>query len=483
MEEMSVLNERTQQIRQCICDHVASRLHRAIEKWNGKTDSAAKDKIKKAHEKYQLRSILFKGAQAAGGITIASHIAKGIHPDLKVKEVSNLTVNFSQMSSLDLLGSHILPVECSLLDTTGDGAYNNAAYELYLLLDCKWQNETLGSLLAKGDEDAISAFLFNNEFSENDVESWLNLLQNKCTLPVANTKEKQVYWLCNSDNPLVDSDYELLVPLYPASLVHQVYLKIQDHRFSEANKGARQAYYARKAYDGVFHHYPDLAVQKMGGTKPHNISQLNSERGGNNYLLASLPPPMELGQTRTLRLPINDASVFDRVFPARLQVRKTLRQLHQFLASNPKPNQDTRQRRQAYIDTLIDELVCLAGELLQNLPAGWTSEGGDEQKRFQNLHRTEQLWLDPLRAKLPQEQLFAQEWLFMDWPAEVGKRFANWLNHALRNQLPFGDVEARQWQKALLVDEGGFKQQLRALRQQLDAPHHIPIRKTHEETL
>lgn len=475
-----MLNERAQQIRQCMCDHVTSRFNKVIEKFNGKTDSTTSKKIQEAQEKYQLESILSKGARAASGITIASHIAKGIHPDLKVKDVSNLAINFSEIFSLDELGSHVLSSNKSLWDATGNGSYNSHAYELYLLLDCKWKDETLGSLLSRGDVDAISALTFNHEFSENYVEIWLDLLRNKCASPAADTKERQVYWLCNSEQPLVDSDYEILVPLYPASLVHQAYLKIQEHRFGEANKAARQAYYAHKAHAGVFHHYPDLAVQKMGGTKPQNISQLNSERGGNNYLLASLPPTW---RASAARLPVHSHSVFERLFPARPEVRKTLRQLRQFLASDLEPNQQTRQRRAAYIDTLIDEMVSLSGELVQTMPAGWTSPSIDTEGCFKNLPRAEQLWLDPLRAQLPAEADFAQEWLQMDWPAEVGKRFANWLNHALKNQLPVGDAEARQWQKALLVDEEGFKQQLRELRQQLDAPHYIPIRQTHAELM
>lgn len=413
-------------------------------------------------------------AQRVAQIQAVTHALKPIHPDAKG---TNLYVELGELPELQVLGSHVLGAGF-VHDVVGSAA----ALDVYKFLRLELDGRTLLAALLAEDAGAMRALHHDPMQAKSLRDAFIALMQPRTANTSTHPLAKQLYWLTGSD-PNVNSDYELLAPLFPTSLVHAIYGQIQDHRFGEANKGARQAYYARKAYDGVFHHYPDLAVQKMGGTKPHNISQLNSERGGNNYLLASLPPPMELGQTRTLRLPINDASVFDRVFPARLQVRKTLRQLHQFLASNPKPNQDTRQRRQAYIDTLIDELVCLAGELLQNLPAGWTSEGGDEQNRFQNLHRTEQLWLDPLRAKLPQEQLFAQEWLFMDWPAEVGKRFANWLNHALRNQLPFGDVEARQWQKALLVEEGSFKQQLRTLRQQLDAPHHIPIRKTHEETL
>mgnify|MGYP000662151350 CR=1 FL=1 len=87
---------------------------------------------------------------------------------------------------------------------------------------------------------------------------------------------------------------------------------------------------------------------------------------------------------------------------------------------------------------------------------------------FADLHRSEQLWLDPLRAEQPDEADFAREWLQMDWPAAVGQRFANWLNAQLRGKLPLGDAEARAWEKELLTDEDGFQQQLRALRQRLN---------------
>ena len=82
--------------------------------------------------------------------------------------------------------------------------------------------------------------------------------------------------------------------------------------------------------------------------------------------------------------------------------------------------------------------------------------------------REEQLWLDPLRTELRDEADFAREWLWMDWPAEVGKRFANSLNSQLFGQLPVGDAEARVWKKELLTDEDGFEQQLRELRKRLE---------------
>ena len=41
----------------------------------------------------------------------------------------------------------------------------------------------------------------------------------------------------------------------------------------------------------------------------------------------------------------------------------------------------------------------------------------------------------------------------MDWPEQVGKRFANWLNAQLQGKLPVGDAEAREWRRVLLADD------------------------------
>src|SRR2546427_271286 len=145
----------------------------------------------------------------------------------------------------------------------------------------------------------------------------------------------------------------------------------------EGQRRRRHAPCARAAPDGVFHDYPGLAVQKMGGTKPQNISQLNSERGGVNYLLASLPP---VWRSSDVRLPVHASSVFDRLFIGRPEVRSTVRKLRAFLATDPEPNLQTRERREAFMDALIDEMVSLAGEVQQTLPAGWSRDVERDRK-------------------------------------------------------------------------------------------------------
>lgn len=440
-------------------EHVTHRLTHALGKLEGKTDPATQKRRAELVEKYQLAGIVEKGVRVAKDIAVASHIAKGVHPDLRVKTTTNLAVNFSELPQLNVLGSHVLSDDEKLHDTTGDGAKNAAAYELYLLLECRFEGQKLIDLLRCKDPDAIEAVNSSVQLDDAAVLC-IQLLEPKCAAVSANTLAKQLYWLTGSD-ACDDAHYTLLAPLYATSLAHAVHAQVQEDRFGEANKAARQARRERKMHDGVFHDYPGLAVQNMGGTKPQNISQLNSERRGVNYLLSSLPPKW---QTSAVRLPVHAASVFDRLFIARPEVRNTVRALRVFLESTPNANLATRERREALLDTLVDELVSLAAELQQFLPPGWSRD----DERFADLHRSEQLWLDPLRAEQPDEADFAREWLQLDWPAVVGQRFANWLNAQLRGKLPLGDAEARAWQKELLTDEDGFQQQLRALRQRLN---------------
>jgi len=395
---------------------------------------------------------LASAAKRVEQIQAVTHSLKPIHPDARG---TNLYVEPASLPALAELGSHALGAQFA-----GDVVGNAAALDVYKFLKLEVNGRSLLTALLAQDADALAALHTDPAQAQSLRDAFVSLTQPHAEGPSSHTLAKQLYWL-TGDEACADADYALLAPLYATSLAHAVHAQVQEDRFGEANKTARVAKKERKAHDGVFHDYPGLAVQNMGGTKPQNISQLNSERRGMNYLLSSLPPQW---QTSAMRLPVQAGSVFDRLFIARPEVRRTVRALRQFLESDPEPNLATRQHREALLDTLLDELVSLAAELQQQLPPGWSLD----DDRFANLHRSEQLWLDPLRAELPDQAAFAQEWLQMDWPTDIGKRFANWLNAQLRDKLPLGDAEAREWAKVLLADEDGFQQQLRSLRDRLD---------------
>lgn len=448
-----VVNESSTCWRSAICAFINERLQTKLDKLGD--DDPKRQELGTQH----LPPVwLEDAARRVQQIQAVTHSLKPIHPDARG---TNLYVEPAQLPTLAELGSHALGAGFA-----GDVVGNAAALDVYKLLKLQVGGRSLLSALLAGDVDALQALHDDPAQAQVWREAFIGLTQPRAGGPSSHGRAKQMYWL-TGDDASDDAQYELLAPLYATSLAHAVYGEIQEHRFGEVNKAARIARRDRKPHDGVFHDYPGLAVQKMGGTKPQNISQLNSERGGVNYLLSSLPPTWT---PSAVRLPVHADSVFDRLLIARPEVRRTLKALRQFLASDPEPNLATRERRESLIDALIDELVSLAGELQQVLAPGWSRD----DERFAQLDNNEKLWLDPLRAELPEEADFAQRWLWMDWPAEIGKSFGQWLNQQLKGQLPVGDAEAREWKKELLTDEDGFKQQLRALRDKLDMPRNGP---------
>lgn len=415
---------------------------------------------------YQRDIWLQNAAKRVQQIQAVTHSLKPIHPDARG---TNLYVPPSALASLTELGSHALGV-----NMTPDVVGNAAALDVYKLLKLEVAGISLLAALQANQPDALQGLHADPRQAQILRDAFVGLTLTREGGASSHARAKQLYWLAGND-PCDDGAYHLLAPLYATSLAHAVYVPLQDARFGEANKAARQARRDGKAHNGAYHEYRDLAVQKMGGTKPQNVSQLNSERGGTNYLLASLPPPAWKASQRYL--PLHASSVFERAFGARPAVRGTVKAFLAFLLTDPAPNRSTRQKVDDYLDALVDELAIYAGEM-QSQPAGWTLD-----ERYDDLVLPEKLWLDPLRAEMPDEADFAKEWLWMDWPSEVGKRFARWLNAQLQNKLSVGDAEMREWRKVLLAEEGGWAQTLRTLRDQIEAPNYISFRKTHDELM
>ena len=394
---------------------------------------------------------LASAAKRVEQIQAVTHSLKPIHPDARG---TNLYVEPRTLLPLAELGSHALGERF-----VGDVVGNAAALDVYKMLKLEVNGRSLLTALLAHDADALDALHTDPAQAQALRDAFVSLTQPRAEGPSSHTLAKQLYWLTGTD-ACDDAHYTLLAPLYATSLAHAVHAQVQEDRFGEANKAARQARRERKVHDGVFHDYPGLAVQNMGGTKPQNISQLNSERRGMNYLLSSLPPKWKVNAQR---FPTHADSVFTRYFDSRPLVRQTVKTLRRYLESNPNPVKDTRDHRKELVDVLVDEMVNMAAELQHALPPGWTLD----DPRFSALNEDEQTWLDALRAELPEEDDFANRWLAMEWPDAIGTRFGNWLNARLEGKLSFSDIEFRAWKKELLTDEDGFSQQLRERRKRI----------------
>ncbi len=221
-----------------------------------------------------------------------------------------------------------------------------------------------------------------------------------------------------------------------SSLAHRVYQTLQDDRFSEAAKAARDARKANTYSERPVHDYPQMAVQQLGGTKPQNISQLNSERRGNNCLLASLPP---VWRSMDLKPLLNTDSMFHR-YSRRPEVRQAIKDLLAFLKTDPTRNVATRSKRAAWVNLLIDEFLQFTAEL-RSLEPGWS------QTPQCKLTESECRWLDDDGVKATDVELDRAH--PTDIPERISAAFANWLNAQLQSPLPMGDPEFLEWRNAM----------------------------------
>ena len=422
--------QRTADLRSVIADFLKKRLDDKLDKIKGDNDEALAQR-RELQRQFVPSAWLADAARRVGQIQAVTHSLKPIHPDAKG---TNLYVRPTELAKQNVVGSHCL--DGSFF---GDVVGNAAALDIYKLLRVTYQDQSLLSLVISRDKDLFAALSDDPDQADAWISAFANLVTQRGRLS-SHTLAKQIYWLAGTAaDPHNDIDYHLLAPLYASSLAHHIYLAVNNHRFGEGVKEARQARRDGSYSELVLHDYPQMAIQNLGGTKPQNISQLNSERRGDNLLLASLPPIWKSSPVKPL---LGNNSLFRR-YERRPEVRRLVRLLLTFLASNPASTLETRDRRDGLINALIDELLQFAAEF-RTLPPGWSN--------LPNCYLSvaEKHWLDPKgTAELARD---LDQAMPTDSAERICSDFSNWLNAKLRDKLPVGDAEFLRWRNLLLAE-------------------------------
>lgn len=429
---MVELTERGKIFRHAITTFIEARRDAKLKGKDDATDTASK---------YGYTAWLTDAARRVGQIQAVTHVLKATHPDARG---SSLHVVPDRLPAHAAIGSHVLG-EGFAEDVVG----NAAALDVFKFLKLDVEGRRLLDWMQDGDSDLCQA-LDDDPATARDWMQAFAALVREDTEPTSHPRAKQLYWLVGED-PADNHAYHLLQPMFSSSLAHAVHAEIQDARFGEANKLARQAFRAKAPHEHGYREYRHLVARKLGGTKPQNISQLNSERGGVNYLLSSLPPTWARDLPRNL---LHLDSAMDRLIriPA---IRQQVKELTTFLLSDPPPTHETRTRREAFEQELGAQLALFAAEVRARFNAGWT------RATDCRLPLCEQLWLDPERIELPPREDHAQEdadfnaaYHRGDWPEEVAGRFARWLNQRLHDTglSTVGDAEYAHWAKTAIVE-------------------------------
>lgn len=409
------------------------------ERWEAKFKTAVIEGPEQKR-KYEYSTWLADAARRVAQIQAVTHVLKATHPDARGSSLHAAPQTLTQHQEI---GTHVLAS-----DYVEDIVGNAAALDVYKFLKLEVEGRRLLDWLQQDDVDLLAALSPDSILAQSWAGAFKGLIRSNETL-VSHSLAKQVFW-CVSGEPSDDTGFELLQPMFPSSLVHAVHADINERRFGEANKAARQARRNRQPYTGTYGDYPQLVVRKLGGTKPQNISQLNSERGGVNYLLASLPPLWKQ-QHPGSALHLDSAFTRLRRFE---DVDELVEALCTLLQADSPPTMHTRLRREHIERALGRALAAFGLSFRASLPAGWSR---DNQCR---LALCEQLWLDPQRAQLPPreeymeaDQAFTAAFARQAWAEEVAHRFGNWLNGILLQRgLPVGDTEQAHWARQAVIE-------------------------------
>ncbi|PWC21705.1 type I-F CRISPR-associated protein Csy1 [Brenneria roseae subsp. roseae] len=391
-------------------------------------ESELVQKRREIEQRHEVRAWLTDAASRAGQISLVTHALKFTHSDAKGSSI------FSAETVIDAKTLSTATLTKSTIDAVG----NAAALDVAKLLQTEHQGDSLVAALQRNDHSALAALAENPE----QLAQWLAGFQQVFTdrQPSSHKLAKQIYF------PIGNGEYHLLSPLYPSSLAQALYQRINAVRFGDEAKAIRQAQKENQWHDQLSISYPNLAVQNMGGTKPQNISSLNSTRSGRSYLLSCAPP-----QWRSVEQPPQrHKSIFRERGEADYYTRTTLIRMRQFLLSvkTVENNRNIRHQRLRYLDQVIDQLFFYVASV-QNLSSSWSAES--------ELNRAQQLWLNPHRCV--DDAAFRHERESGDWQKEVAHDFGHWLNRRLKHdELIFGEVERREWSTAAL-----FKQRMREM--------------------
>lgn len=349
---------------------------------------------------------------------LASHVGKFTNPDIKTtvcshsKKVAGYVTTGGSTCSLDILTPAQYLGSASLLLSPVTPDKN--VLEAVITRDKELEKELeLLSLPIEKLQKKVQEML---EDSQKEPEA-------------TDTHLRQVYF------PIAEGEYHLLSVMPSSCLALEMYQRIRainGHKINCYDKTSED-------YGKPCEEVTGLTMIGFGGSKPLNISALNSRCGGKTYLLSSLPPSLP---ARKIRLPKSD---FFRESIWYKQQSSALYRLHAYM----KQDRNTIEIRQAIHD-LVDEMisaVLFAAYQIRAEKIGW-----NEEEAYSQLPTAQKIWLD---------DAYAEERKETSWADDISSSFARWVIRSYEKLLgedaiKLGDAEhgfIKKQMETVLKDE------------------------------
>jgi CRISPR-associated protein Csy1 len=321
-----------------------------------------------ATEVFLLDRWLPDAAKRAGQLSLVSHPSKFSHPSAKTSSIiadckrspDGFLRTGNANSDLDVFG-------------------NAAAMDVFRFLSLELSDGATILNHLEINSEKIKNDLKVTSVSYEELRTDLLAIKKIDEVSMTSGTVKQVYFP-------VDSDYHLLSVLTPSGLIFELRKRIQEIRFSEQVKEARADKKTQTYNEVGFDDLYGLSMIGFGGTKPQNISVLNSTYGGKAYLLSSIPPVL-IKQKQFLP----KSNFFTNILQLK-NVKEDFIALHK-LFNLDYDNKNIREGRDRRVQSVIDYVIEKMWSVRLQ-PDGWSSE-----KSYAQLPSHQKIWLDESRKE------------------------------------------------------------------------------------
>ncbi len=219
-----------------------------------------------AEEKFLLDNWLPDAAKRSGQLSVSSHPCKFSHPNTQKHPDGSKTSSTIAVSKRNADGYLRTGNVDVLLDALGSSGAKHDVYK-YLMLKLSDGRSIMEHL--EIESSTIKEELRIGTASFDEMKDGLLAIKKSHGRSITSEKTKQVFFP-------VDDDYHLLSILTPSGLIYELRNRIQDILFSEQVKEARDDRKKRVYNETGFNDLFGLSMIGYGGTKPQNISVLNS---------------------------------------------------------------------------------------------------------------------------------------------------------------------------------------------------------------
>lgn len=322
----------------------------------------------------------------------------------------------------------------SQLDVFGNGALISLSRFLAIVLS---DNQTVFEHIQAGSP-LIQAFFKAQNLDFADIQEKVLAIPKTIKTKQTDQFVKQVYF------PIGNGEYHLLSLLTPSGLIAQLKQHIDEMKFSQETKNAKECRRENKYHETGFSEIYSLAVMVYGGNHPHNITAINrditkTEKKGNKsihtgpYLLPSMPPDF---LQRKVRLPKNDfftQSIYPKMFASQI---KELTRLFKADVNNKKIRQGIENIMKYWVNEILFEAY-----KIRQYQIAWT-----QSEYYQELTLTQKIWLDDFYQEKRDD-----EWL-NNISEEIARYVINTYLSTNERQLVLGDTELL-WLKQLTLEQ------------------------------